>query len=157
MTQGTLSVRTERKDEVRQERRRRNDANIDGSQRLKLAIPPDVAARLKAEGRTPRWVNDEGNRIVQLTKYDDYDPVDGVEPVYVGTTKDGKPIKAHLHSKPTDFIREDAQAKDKPRREMEQALLRGRVPGDQHSHDDKYSSGYLDEASNISHGGRRSP
>jgi hypothetical protein len=152
-----MRTRTERKDEVRQERRRRNDTNIDGGQRLKLAIPPEVAARLKAEGRSPRWVNDDGNRLVQLTKYDDYDRVDGVDPVPVGTSKEGKPIMAYLHSKPTTFIDEDRRKADAPRREMEDALLRGKVPGDPHSHDGKYSQGYVDEASSLTHGGRRSP
>jgi hypothetical protein len=152
-----LRQRADRKTEERQERRRRRDDTIDGGQRLKLAIPPEVTARLKAEGRTPRWINDEGNRIVNMTKYDDYDPVDGVDPVFVGTTKEGKPIKAILHSKPTAFVEEDRAKLDEPRREMERALLRGKVPGDQHSHDEKYSSGYVDEASKIHVGGRRSP
>lgn len=153
----TLSLRTERKDQVAQQRRRRSDTTIDGGQRLKLAIPPEIEARLKEEGRTPRWINDEGNRMVQMTKYDDYDPVDGIEPVPVGTTKEGKPIIAILHSKPTAFIEEDRAKKDEPRREMERALLRGKVPGDSHGHDEKYSQGYVDEASQITHGGRRSP
>lgn len=149
--------RAERSDEVKAQRRRRSDTTIDGSQRLKLAIPPEVEARLKAENRVPRWLNDEGNRIVNMTKYDDYDRVDGVDPVPVGTTKEGKPIIAYLHSKPAEFMEDDRKAADKPRREMEQALLRGRVPGDSHSHDEKYSSGYVDEASKITHGGLGPP
>jgi hypothetical protein len=150
-------VRADRQTQERTERRRRSDVNIDGGQRLKLAIPPEVEARLKAEGRTPRWVNDEGNRIVNLTKYDDYDPVHGVEPVYVGTTKEGKPIKAHLHSKPTDFIKEDGAKREARRRETEKAMLRGKVPGDSHGHNDTYSSGYVDEASKIQRGGLGPP
>lgn len=141
----------------RTERRRRNDTTIDGSQRLKLAIPPEVAERLKAEGRTPRWVNDEGNRIHQLTRMDDYDKVDGVDPVPVGSTKEGKPILAHLCSKPDAFIQEDRQQADERRKEVERALLRGKPPGESHSHDDKYSSGYVDEASKIQRGGLGPP
>jgi hypothetical protein len=45
--------RADRQTEVRQERRRRSDTTIDGGQRLKLAIPPEVEARLKAEGARP--------------------------------------------------------------------------------------------------------
>jgi hypothetical protein len=149
--------RADRQTEERAERKRRRPETLDGSQALKLAIPPDVQARLKAEGRTPRWINDDGNRLVQLTKYDDYDPVDGVEPVYVGATKEGKPIKARLHSKPNEFIREDRAKRDVRRREVEQAMLRGKVPGETHSHDGKYSTGYVDEASKITHGGLGSP
>jgi hypothetical protein len=146
--------RVDRQTEERTERRRRSDVTIDGGQRLKLAIPPEVAERLKAEGRTPRWVNDEGNRMHNLTRLDDYDKVAGVDPVPVGTTKEGKPIKAHLCSKPTEFIREDRTKLDERRKETERAMLRGKVPGDPSTgHDDKYSQGYVDEASSIRRGG----
>lgn len=142
--------RTERSEEVRQDRRRRGDNTIDGGRRLKLAIPSEVEKRLKAEGRTPRWISDEGNRLVNLTKHDDYDPVPGVEPVHVGWDKEtNRPIKAILHSKPTAFIREDQEKRDVRRREVEKSFLRGKVAGDQHSHDERYSSGYVDEASTI--------
>ena len=151
-------TRTERSEAVKAERRRRNDTTIDGSQRLKLAIPLEVEARLKAEGRVPRWINDQGNRLVNLTKYDDYDPVEGVEPVHVGWDKESnKPIKAILHSKPAAFIEEDRRKADEPRRELERALVRGKVPGDTHGHDERYSSGYVDEATKIHHGGGLGP
>jgi len=146
--------RVDRMTEERQQRRRRDDTTIDGAGRLKLAIPEEVEARLKAEGRQPRWVNDEGNRIHNMTKLDDYDRVDGVEPVVVGTTKEGQPIKAYLHSKPIDFVREDQDKLDARRRETEAALLRGKNPKDPVSGDDSF---YADDANSISHGGRRSP
>lgn len=146
--------RTDRQTEVRQERRRRSDTTIDGGQRLKLAIPPEVEERLKAEGRTPRWVNDEGNRVHNLTKLDDYDKVDGVEPRVVGTSKDGQPIKAHLCSKPNAFIQEDQGKIEERRRETERALLRGKNPGDPIAARDDF---YVAEGTEIKHGGRRSP
>lgn len=145
--------RADRKTEEAAQRRRRSDTTIDGSQRLKLAIPEEVAARLKAEGRSPRWINDEGNRIHNLTKLDDYDRVDGVEPVTVGSTKEGKPIKAYLHSKPTEFIREDREKADAKRREFEEALARGKNPNpnDPIAGDDSF---YADEANSIRRGPR---
>lgn len=142
--------RTERRDEVRQERRRRDDTTIDGGQRLKLAIPPDVAARLKAEGRTPRWVNDHENRMHNLTVLDDYDKVEGVEPRVVGTTREGKPIYAHLCSKRDDFIAEDRQKLDQRRVETERAMLRGKNPDDPIAGDDRF---YADSANTLSRGG----
>lgn len=147
-------ARVDRQTEERQQRRRRDDTTIDGSQRLKLAIPPAVEARLKAEGRQPRWINDEANRIHNMTKLDDYDRVDDVEPVVVGTTKEGAPIKAYLHSKPQEFVREDQEKLDSTRRETEAALLRGKNPQDPITGDESF---YADKANNISHGGRRSP
>jgi len=155
MTEGTLSVRTERKDEVRQERRRRSDATLDGSQRRKLAIPPEVEARLKEEGRTPRWAIDTGSRIHQLTVQDDYDKVEGVEPVpVVINRKTGEVANQVLLSKPTAFIDEDRRKMDEPRREMERALLRGKNPEDPIAARDDF---YAVEGNQISHGGRRSP
>lgn len=147
-------ARVDRQTEERQQRRRRDDTTIDGSGRLKLSVPPEVEARLKADGRQPRWINDEANRIHNLTKLDDYDRVDGVEPVVVGSTKEGQPIKAYLHSKPVDFIREDQVKLDTSRREVEAALLRGKNPTDPIAADDSF---YADQTNAISHGGRRSP
>src|SRR5678815_4264344 len=90
-----------------QRRRRRTDGEDPLATSLKLAIPPEVEARLKAEGRVPRWVNDERNRMHRFTVKDDYDKVEGVEPVPVGVAEDGKPILAHLLSKPAEFVEED--------------------------------------------------
>lgn len=146
--------RADRKTEERQERRRRRDDTIDGGQRLKLAIPPEIEERLAREGRTARWINDEGNRMHQLTKLDDYDKVEGVEPRVVGKTKDGQPIRAHLCSKPTAFIREDQEKLDSRRKETERALLRGKNPGDPIAGDDSF---YADTANRIDVGARRSP
>lgn len=149
-----VRTREDRNTQERTERRRRVDTTIDGSGRLKLAVPPEVEAALKAQGRQARWINDEGNRIHNLTKLDDYDRVDGVDPVVVGTTKEGHPIKAFLHSKPIEFIREDQEKLDAKRRETEAALLRGKNPQDPITGDDSF---YADSANVISHGGRRSP
>jgi hypothetical protein len=149
--------RADRQTEERTERRRRSDTTIDGGQRLKLAIPPEVQARLKAEGRTPRWVVKDSARMTQLTKRDDYDPVDGVEPVTTRNLSDGARVEMILLSKPTRFIEADKAKADEPRREVEKSFLRGKVPGESHGHDDRYSSGYVDEASNITHGGLGSP
>lgn len=149
--------RADRQTEERTERRRRNDVTLDGGQRLKLAIPPEVAERLNREGRTPRWINDEGNRMHNLTVLDDYDKVAGVDPVPVGT-KDGKPILAHLCSKPTRYIQEDRAKREAVRQETERALLRGKVPGDPSTgQDDRYSSQYVDEASKFQRGGLGPP
>jgi hypothetical protein len=84
---------------------------------------------LKAEGKSARWANDEGNRMHQLMELDDYDKVEGVAPVLVGTAPDGTPIKAHLLAKPVDFINEDKAKAENRRRETETALVRGQVPG----------------------------
>lgn len=125
-TEAKRRGRPPRQIEVASQRRRRDDANFQASQ--KLAIPEEVKARLEAEGRSPRWVNDEGNRMHQLTKLDDYDKVEGVDPVPVGTDKSGKPVMAHLLAKPTSFIAEDQAKKEERRTAVERAMVKGHVP-----------------------------
>lgn len=119
-------TRQGRSEEVATQRRRRDNATLGISQ--KLHIPEEVAARLKAEGREPRWVNDEDNRIHNLTVADDYDRVDGVEPKPVGTTKDGKPLMAYLLSKPAEFVAEDRAKLEGKRKDMESSMVKGHVP-----------------------------
>lgn len=126
MTEGTRQGRTPRSQEVKAQRRRRDDANFQASQRM--AIPEDVKAKAEAEGKTLRWVNDDGNRMHQLTVLDDYDKVEGVDPVPVGTDKSGKPIMAHLCAKPTEFIAEDQAKRDERRKGIERSMVKGHVP-----------------------------
>jgi hypothetical protein len=153
-----VSERKERVGQVQAERRRRRDDTIDGSQKLKLAIPPDVEKRLKEEGRTPRWVIKDSRRMFQLTQQDDYDPVDGVEPVTTRNLSDGAQVQMILLSKPTAFIDEDKAKKDAPRRELEKSFLRGRVPGNPaDTGNTTYSETYVDPASKITHGGLGPP
>lgn len=123
------SGRKERQEEMRIVRRRRDDATLDGSQALKLAVPSEIQKKLTEQGREWRWANDVGNRIHRLTVLDDWDKVEGIEPrEVVIDKKDGVTCKAILLSKPAEFIREDRAKKDAGRRETEQAMLEGRVP-----------------------------
>lgn len=121
------SERADRATQVSAERRRRDD--LSGAPRLKLAIPEETRAKLAAEGRTPRWVNDTGSRVADLTQRDDYDPVEGVDPVKVDTI-DGKPVYAKLYSKRSDFMAEDQAKADIRRREVEAGMHKGKVPGE---------------------------
>lgn len=105
-----------------QRRRRRGDSELAANKRL--PIPPEIEAELKAKGLVPRWVNDHGNRMHRFTVQDDYDPVEGVEPVPVGTDEAGHPIMAHLLAKPAEFIREDREKADKRIKATEEALFR---------------------------------
>lgn len=122
--------RVDRQEAERTERRRRDDATIDGGQALKLGVPPEVAERLTAQGRTWRWANDVGDRITHLTKRDDWDKVEGVpaRTVVIDKAK-GTTCKAYLLSKPKDFMDQDRRKKDAGRREVERAMLRGQVSG----------------------------
>jgi hypothetical protein len=126
--------RDSRQEELRTERRRRDDATIDGGQALKLAVPLDIQAKLTEQGREWRWANDDGNRIHRLTVLDDWDKVEGVTPVEVVVDRaKGLTAKAYLLSKPKEFIAEDRHKRDAARMSTEQAMVEGKVPnaGDQ--------------------------
>lgn len=90
----------------------------------KLPIPPEVQARLDAEGLVPRWVNDEGNRMYRLLEQDDYEKVAGVDPVPAGRAKDGSPILAHLLAKPRSYIEQDRAEAEARRKAVETSLFR---------------------------------
>ena len=105
-----------------QRRRRRGNEGLAATERL--PIPPEVQARLDKEGLVPRWVNDEGNRMHRFTVQDDYDKVEGVEPVPVGRNEAGEPILAHLLAKRRDFIEDDREQADSRRKELEASLFR---------------------------------
>jgi hypothetical protein len=94
---------TDRKQEVAQERSRREAGTLDRMAQMKLAIPDSI--RAEHEGRYQlRWINDSGNRMHFMTEKDDYEKVNGIQPVPVGTSEDGKPIYAHLCRKPLKFF-----------------------------------------------------
>jgi hypothetical protein len=105
-----------------QRRRRRSDEGLSAAKRL--PIPPEVQAWADANDMHLRWVNDEGNRMYQLTELDDYNKVEGVDPVPVMTGLDQKPISAHLLAKPKEFMREDQDRAEAKRKLTEEALFR---------------------------------
>ena len=106
-----------------QRRRRRGDETLAASR--KMPIPPEVQEWADREGMHLRWVNDEGDRIRRLTKYDDYDPVEGVEPVPTVTDrKAGTVVKAHLLAKPRAFVEEDRARSEVRRKATEESLFR---------------------------------
>lgn len=138
----------------RQQRRRRGDGNLSAS--VRLYIPPEIEARLKREQRTVRWVNDQDNRIALFTQQDDYDPVEGVAPVPVGTDASGKPIMAHCLSKPDEFIREDREKADARLKAQEEALFRRPDAADQQGQgrnpNPATAERYVDRSSGIRRG-----
>lgn len=111
--------------ETRRERRRRDDGDLDRGARMKLAIPKEIQDQAKREGKTLRWLNDEGNRMHDMTVDDDWDLVQDMKPVPVSTAADGSPVYARLCSKHEDWWQEDQRAKAKVLDQMERAVERG--------------------------------
>lgn len=135
--------------EVAAQRRRRGDSELRGNKRL--PIPPEIEARLAKDGLHPRWANDEGNRIHQLTVLDDYNVVEDCPPVPIGLAKDGSPIMARLLAKRKDFLNEDRAKREETRRGTEKSLLRGNVPAGagENAPPEQPSNLYADKANSI--------
>jgi hypothetical protein len=149
--------RQSRQEELRTERRRRDDTTIDGGQALNLAIPSETQRKLAEQGRTARWANDVGNRMHRMTVLDDWDRVEGVDPVEVVTdVKKGKTAKSYLLSKRNDFIEEDRRRKEILRHSTEKQLLEAHIPGENANPMNAKSSTpdglYADKANKIDRG-----
>lgn len=111
---------------TQQERRRRNPGTLDRTQHLKLAIPEEV--RQANPGYSFRWCNDEGNRMYHRTKLDDWNKVDGVEPLPVGTDAAGRPILAFLCMKKQEWFDADQAEKVKATQERQMLTVTSATP-----------------------------
>jgi hypothetical protein len=97
--------RPKREEVTQTERRRRKGGTIN-----RLAIPEAVT---KAHPDMEfRWARDDGNRMEQLTKADDWDKVPGVDPIHGGRGEAGTAMKMHLLMKPKSFMDEDRREKE---------------------------------------------
>lgn len=106
------------------ERRRRAPGTLTRLDVRRGAVPEEVKAA--NEGYHFRWCNDADNRIYQLTKLDDWDRVDGIEPQPCDTDKFGKPVMRILLKKKRDFYDKDKAdelnvIKDRETRSLQQA------------------------------------
>lgn len=127
-----------RADTISQERRRRNTDAL-GGRRQRLATRAD----LDGEKFAYRWVNDDGNRLHDLTVSDDWEVVSDrageVKPdgtgvgsevaTPVGTGENGRPVRAVLLRKKKDWYDEDERAKQRRIDETEVGLKAGAAPG----------------------------
>lgn len=109
-----------RAEEMRRERRRRDDGDLDRMGRLALTIPPEVQERLDREGKTARWVRDDPNRQVSMHR-NDWDVTPDVEAVPADRDGEGKLV---LMEKYRDWYADDQRQKSELLDEREQALTR---------------------------------
>lgn len=128
LTDGQTATRARpRRTETEQaQRRKRTGQDVDTSA---LAVPPHIADDLKTRGLSGRWINDLGNRMHQKTVLDDWEKVDGIDPVPVGTdSRTGKPVMAYYCAKPQTFLAEDNAKRMETWNERERQSLAGRDP-----------------------------
>jgi hypothetical protein len=110
------------------QRRRRGGGGADNSA---LAVSDEIKRELAAKGLEGRWINDIGMRMTQKTKHDDWDVVDGVEPVVVGVdNRTGQQVKAYYCAKPTEFLQEDRKRRIVDIDNRERAIISGNDHGE---------------------------
>jgi len=116
-----LSQPSARAEEVRRERRRRSDGDLDRMGRMALSIPPEIKERLDREGKTCRWVRDASGRQMAMQR-EDWDVTPDVEPVAEARDTEGKLV---LMEKYGDWYDDDQRAKTNLLDEREKAIERG--------------------------------
>jgi len=110
--------------EERRERRRK-DGEVQNAG-LRLAIPDWVYEKYPETQFRHRWLRDEPGRIMQ--KYnEDWDPVEGVNPVPGAHDRNGDPVKLILHVKRKEWADQDRARAEERRRDIERQAERGRV------------------------------
>jgi hypothetical protein len=118
-----------------------------GVQRRKMTLDKATEARLKAEGKVPRWVNDDdhGSRLQQAQDGSyEFLTATGTEAVgdaqetqerdrrikkLVGTHKDGSPKYAFLMAIDKELYDEDQAAKEQTNKMVDQAIKGGNPSG----------------------------
>lgn len=113
--------------EVRRDRRRRDDGDIDRMARQKLAIPRNIQAQAEAEGKVFRWVLDEPGRMMDVHE-NDWDAVEGVAAVSAGQQEDTKLV---LMWKFKDWNVKDELRDEAHLAELESSLIAGPSSADQ--------------------------
>lgn len=116
------------------ERRRQRGANVVRGQKLTVS-----EAHLDRENYAHRWINDDGSRIDQMTKDDDWDlmrdpskvakpdsdDMGGMISKIVGRNENGVPMRAYLARKPKQFYEEDQRDKRQSIEQTMAAIKRG--------------------------------
>lgn len=126
--------------EVKAQRRRRDDSAETLNRRL------HIAERFRDPNYEYRWINDDGGRIQEKTKFDDWDIVteaDMDQAYREGAAKDmsdgtgirrqvgkqdGRPVYAYLCRKPKEYHEEDQARKRADIDAMEETMRRGPLP-----------------------------
>jgi len=119
----TETALSNRATELRRERRRRDDGDLDRMGRMALSIPPEVRERLEREGKTARWVRDAAGRQAAMHA-NDWDITPNVDPVAEARDSEGKLV---LMEKYKDWAEEDKRKQSRILDERENHVLNGQI------------------------------
>jgi hypothetical protein len=107
--------------------RRRKEGDLEEFD-LKLPIPDWVLDKFPSAEYQHRWFRDEPGRLAIMHKQD-WDPVEGVDPVPGAQDKFGQPIKHVLMVKYLDWYEADRAKMEDRRKEVVKQMERGNVKG----------------------------
>lgn len=109
-------------------RKRRRKEGVEEGLDLKLPIPDFVLEKFPSTQFRHRWFRDEPGRLAAKFK-EDWDPVEGVDPVPGAHDKFGNPINHVLHVKHLDWYEQDRARMEDRRKETIKQMERGTVRG----------------------------
>ena len=119
------SKRPERKEEVKEERRRRGPGGLE--RHLRLNVNKDKLD----PAYEYRWINDALGRLHAKTTQDDWDRVEDESPRTVGIGPDGKAMQAYLCRKRKDYYQSDKAEEQAKLKEQEDAVLKHKAAAGQ--------------------------
>jgi hypothetical protein len=114
-----------RPDDRRERRRKDGEAENAG---LRLAIPDSVYERYPRNAFRLAWIRGDTARMHQKHGQD-WDPVDGVDPVPGAIDRHGNPVNHILCAKRLEWVMEDRARAEERRKLVEDQAARGRVSG----------------------------
>jgi len=112
--------------EMRRERRRRDDGDLDRMANQKLAIPREIQEQMRREGKVVRWIMD--TRMVDAHA-NDWDRVEGIEPIQANPMA-GTEERLVLCSKYADWDAADRTRDDMTVDAIEERAMAGQLEGD---------------------------
>lgn len=118
-------IEAQRPQERRERRRKDGEAENAG---LRLAIPDWVYEKYPRNAFRLAWIRGDTARM-QQKHGQDWDPVEGIEPVPGAADRHGNPVNHVLCAKRLEWVMEDRAKAEDRRKHIEDQATRGRVTG----------------------------
>ena len=125
----------------RQDRRKRVPFGV---RKLTMNVDAETKKRLEAEGKVPRWINDEDDKLTLAQEgWYEFVESDGIEVgdkgekqearrkvrKLLGKRKDGSPQYAYLMAIDREYYEEDQRAKEDVNMKVDEAIRAGKPKG----------------------------
>jgi|GEM_PF-6781086 len=123
----TVEAPVEEQKAIKRRKRRRKDGEAQNAG-LKLAFPDWVHEKFPDKEFRKAWIRDDGARVLQKHN-EDWDPIEGVDPVPGAYDRHGNPVNHIAIVKRLDWVQEDRAKKEVMRKQIEDQTARGIVSG----------------------------